>query len=201
MFVAEDGYLKLLHLGSPGTIRAVSLVVKCCQASKNPHQEVVKLLDQTDWRPHLVAAVAVAILGYDEKSLTKLWSSIDARSWVTPQLAVAAYLKDPKFSESAKVRIQAGCPVIALRQISNCSSNRQSDVGPALIPIQSAKLAASLVRLVGLLSVPPRWFKAQESSPELTALLSKDEDLSGEIAESWLVTLKTMLQSLEIDSV
>jgi hypothetical protein len=176
----------------------VSLVAKCCQSSENPHLEVVKLLEQTDWRPHLVAAVALSVLDYDSKSIRKLWAAIDAGSWVTPQLAVAAFLKDPGFSEAARVRIEARCPVETCWPFAASSPEQDASAGPAEKPIRSAKAAASLVRLVGLLPASPEWLAAEQSSPDFIDLLSEDVDLSGEITESWLVTLATMLQSLYI---
>ena len=72
LFESADGYLRFIHLRTAGTIRALDLVVKCCRASETPHREVDKLLDQTDWRPHLVAAVALSVLDYDDRSMRKL---------------------------------------------------------------------------------------------------------------------------------
>jgi hypothetical protein len=139
------------------------------------------------------------VLDYDDRSMRKLWAAVDAGSWVTPQLAVAAYLRDPQFSESARVRIQARCPII--EPISMDSSELQSSAEPAGIPRRSPKAAASLVRLAGLLSVAPEWLATELSSVDLVDLLSTDDDWSGEIAENWLATLTTMLRALNVDLV
>lgn len=201
MFKSTAGYLKLLNLDTAGKRRAVSLVVKCCRASKDAHQEVAEMLNQMDWRPHVVAAVAISVLDFDRRSIQQLWAAIDGGSWVTPQLAVAAYLKDPKFAEAARMRIEARCPVY--ERFSDSTALPDDDCGPGTkgTTIQSAKMAAALIRLVSLLPVPPAWIETERSSPEILALLSADVDISGKIAERWLVRLTTILRSMGIDRV
>ena len=177
---SPDGYLALLHLDSPEAVHVVSSVVKCCETSATAHREIVRLLDESNWRPHLVAAVAVSAQEHDHTSMARLWDTFDSGSWATPQLAVAAYLRDPNFLELARVRILARCP---------------------LEPSRSGKAAASLVRLVGLLRPSPDWLATELSSPDLVALLAEDVDESAKIAETWLAKLRTLLRALNIPKV
>ena len=201
VFDSADGYLDLLHLDSHRGLNAVSSVVKCCHASPNPHLEIVRLLDDANWRPHIVAAVAVSALEYDHKSVASLWAAFDAGSWVTPQLAVAACLRDPNFSESARVRILARCPIEPSRLSSMSPVQRHSATGPAGARARSAKAAASLVQLASVLRAIPQWLTTERSAPDLVALLSEDVDGSAKIAEDWLDKLRAILKALGIELV
>jgi len=171
------GYLPLLHLCGSEATHAISLVMKCCASVSNPHQGICRMLRQPAWRPHLVSAVAIATLPYDPETNHALWFAIDKGSWVTPQLAVAAFLRDPAFVDHAQGRLRSGCPVDT------------DHVAP------SAKMAASLVRLISLRLQQPDWVSAQAAA-KVTSLLNKDVDSSGEIAERWLMALKKHLGAL-----
>jgi hypothetical protein len=185
-------YLALLHLNSRGAKGTVARVVDCCHASKNAHAEIASLFDEFDWRPHLVAAVALSALSYNRTSMTKLWEVFDAGSWVTPQLAVAAYISDPDFSHLAKERIVARCPLNASRLRSLAPLERHVAAGPTEARQRSAKAAASLVQLVGHIRPTPEWL-ARERSPDLIAFLSEDVDNAAQLAESWLKKLQSLL--------
>jgi len=198
---STDGYLALLNLDARHSIHAVSSVVKCCQTSAHPHREIARLLDESNWRPHIVAAVAVSAVEYDHTSMARLWAAFDAGSWVAPQLAVAAYLRDPNFSEFARGRILAGCPLEPSRLTSMSPLERHIAAGPAGVRPRSAKAAASLVRLVGLLRETPEWLTTEQSSPNLVSLLAEDVDGSAQIAEVWLAELKSLLKSVGIEHV
>jgi len=161
--VLETGdYLALLHLSALEAKVAVSRVVDCCRASENPHLETAGLLDESNWRPHLVAAVALAALPYNRTSITKLWQAFDAGSWVTPQLAVVAYIRDPNFQELAKARILARCPLQTARLTSLFPLQRHVALEPAGARPRSAKAGASLVRLMGHIQPTPEWFAREQ---------------------------------------
>lgn len=198
---SPGSYLALLHLGSTEAIHVVSSVVKCCETSATAHGEIVRLLDESNWRPHLVAAVAVSAQEHDHTSMARLWATFDSGSWVTPQLAVAAYLRDPNFLELARARILARCPLEASKLTSMTPLKRHSAAGPGGIRARSGKAAASLVRLVGLLRPSPEWLATERSSPDLVALLAEDMDGSAQIAETWLAKLRTLLRALNIPKV
>jgi hypothetical protein len=175
-------YLKLLHLDGS---EAVSLVMKCCASVSNPYEDICRLLRQINWRSHLVAAVALATLPGSTEANYELWNAIDKGSWVTPQLAAVAFLRDPMFACRARVRLRSGCPVDALHATKVSAAERHSSTGPGGSVERSAKTAASLVALVGLLRETD-WLVVEAASADLMNLLDKDVDSSGMIAERWL---------------
>jgi len=192
------GYLVLLNLDPRKAGPAVSLVLECSRKSSNPYQEIGRLLDKPDWRPHLVAAVALAALGYDENTFIKLWAAFDSGSWVAPQLAAVACLRDPNFADHARVRINSRCPVNDSRMNSMSPLERHVSEGPAGTGQRSAKAAASLISLLRLLHQQPEWLTAELLSPDLAALLSADIDQSGTIATGWSSNLKAVFKMLTI---
>jgi len=155
------------------------------------------LLDEPNWRFHIVAAVALSVLRYDEPTFIKLWTAFDSGSWVTPQLAVAAYLRDPSFSDNAKTRIESRCPVNTSRMLLMSPPERHSAAGPAGEPQRSAKAAAALVYLVSLKG-QAEWLTTELSSPDLGKLLSEDIDRADQIAQYWLAELKNVLSAIAI---
>jgi hypothetical protein len=192
------GYLTLLHLQPREAKTAISVIMECCRKSPDAHQDIGRLFDQPDWRPHLVAAVALAAFGYDENTLIKLWSAFDSGSWVTPQLAAVAYLRDPDFAENARVRVRARCPVNDSRVSSMSPLEQHMAAGPAGGRERSAKAAASLVKLLHLLPQQPDWLATELASPDLAALLAEDIDRADKIASGWLAGLRAVLKSLDI---
>jgi hypothetical protein len=131
LFEARADYLVLLRLNMPEAKRVVTKLVEQCHLSSACHKEVGSLFDPSDWRPHLVGAVALSALPYDQESSGKLGGAVDRGSWVTPQLAVAAFIRDPAFADQAGARVRS----------------RRS----------SAKTVASLAYLAGRLSFRPDW--------------------------------------------
>jgi hypothetical protein len=188
----SGNYLSLLHLGGPDVKQAVTLVLECCQRSSDQYEEIANLFDHLDWRPHLVGAVALTARPYNKQACSKLWEAFDAGSWVTPQLAVAAFLCDPTFSIQAGNRIRSRCPVNRSRLVEQPALDRHISSGPAGISQRSAKAASSLVRLAGLLASRPEWLDDELASPDLTDLLATDIDHSAEIAQHWLDNLKVL---------
>jgi hypothetical protein len=197
------GYLTLLYIG-PGKDQAaevkaaISSILKCCRNSSVVYQDIGRLLDKPDWRPHLVAAVALATLGYDENAFIKLWNAFDSGSWVSPQLAAVAFLRDPGFAANARVRIKSLCPVNDSRMASMSPLEQHVATGPAGERQRSAKAAASLVNLLRLFPQPPEWLTTELSAPELVTLLSQDIDHADEIAVGWLANLRAVFKSLAI---
>ena len=181
-------YLKLLHLDGPEATGAVSLVMKCCASVPNPYEDICRLLRQNNWRSHLVAAVALATLPSNTEANIELWNAIDKGSWVTPQLAVVGLLRDPMFADRARETLRSGCSVDASQAARLSAAERHSSTGPGGRVERSAKTAASLVALVGLLPETD-WLVAEAASADLMNLLDKDIDSSGMIAERWLKKL------------
>ena len=69
-------------------------------------EEICALLSESNWRPNLVGGVVVLrAQRADAAVLDALWDAIDRPSWVSPQLAVAASVVDPKFADKARPRV------------------------------------------------------------------------------------------------
>lgn len=197
-FDSNPGYLHFLDLHSAEANHSVSRVIECCRLSSDPFQDIGRLLDERDWRLHLVAAVALSAIGYDCTAFNKLWSAFDAGSWVTPQLAVVASLRDPDFSDRARVRVQSRCPVDTSRFSSMTPLERLVAAGPAGALERSAKAACALIYLVSLFPGPLDWLTTELASPDIATLLSEDRDHASSIAEHWLASLKAILNALAI---
>jgi len=172
LFEDSIAYLTLLNCDH-GSKDAIALVMKCCAAVSNPYRDICQLLRQPNWRPNLVGAVAIAALGHDPEATSQLWVTIDRGSWVTPQLAATAFLRDPQFTDHALERLQRGA-------------------------MRSAKAASSLVHL--LQRLPPRSGRVivSPTSAEINKLLNEDKDSSGKIAECWLIALTRNLGALGV---
>src|SRR5688572_24296551 len=97
VFESAHGYLALLGLNSGDATEAVELVRNCCGKVSNPSSDIYRLLAEPNWRPHLVAAVAAIVSGFDAETANLLWRRLDRGSWVTPQIAAALFLVDPDF--------------------------------------------------------------------------------------------------------
>lgn len=117
------------------------------------------------------------------------------RTWVTPQRAVVAYLRDPDFLDQARVRLLAGRPVNASRLTPRSPLERQVACGPTGAPERSAKAVSALIYLFTL-GGPSEWITSELASPDLLTLLSADSDNASSIAEAWHGSLKTIRRSL-----
>ncbi len=171
LFDSEPGYLDLLHLHAPKSNLTVSRVIECGRLSSDPFLDIGRLLDEANWRPHLVAAVALSVL--------------------------VAYLRDPDFSEQAKVRVRARCPVDASRLTPLSPLERHVAFGPAGAPERSAKAVCALIYLLRVFGQSD-WLTTELASPDLSMLLSGDRDNTSSIAEDWLGSLKAILRSLTL---
>src|SRR6266849_1427766 len=77
LFTSDPGYLALLNLSSHQANQVVFSVAECCRKSTDPYQGIGRLLDEPNWRFHIVAAVVLSVLGYDEPTFIKLWAAFD----------------------------------------------------------------------------------------------------------------------------
>ncbi|MCP4964180.1 MAG: hypothetical protein GY926_02985 [bacterium] len=140
-------YLSLLRLEgdvSTATVDRIRAAIEC----EDSHRAILVLLQDDNWRPHLVGAVAMAI-SPSPKAITETWRTLDAGSWVTPQMAAALSLVDSSFRERAIDRLNRGCPLLDLPTFKFRSVIEQhSAQGPSGSKARSAKAAASLFALV-----------------------------------------------------
>lgn len=110
---AKSRYLTLLQpprVGGPGSGIADALGVLDEALRTSPHvvHEVSAMLADFNWRPNLVAATAVIRARMMTGVVVRaVWTAIDRPSWVSPQLAVAASIIDPRFADGARARIAA----------------------------------------------------------------------------------------------
>ena len=151
------------------------------------------LFASPDWRPHLVGAVALILDSGRRLDPAAMWQSIDAGSWVTPQLVTTAYFIDPSFAERVRERIDGKCAVTVPANLS--PGERHRATGPATPEQRSAKLLASMIRIGMLAPGLTGWLRTAASRPELAALQASDRDRSGNIAENWLKNLERQFSS------
>jgi hypothetical protein len=168
-------YLPLLNMGQ-GAEDGIAAVQTAVRHSSDLDAELAALLAQGNWRPHLPAAVAIA-LGYGGPVvLEALWKAFE-RSWVAPQLAVAGSLHDPGFEKRAR-RYLAPSPTFA---------------GPDA-PYLDGKQIAALVYLCRSMPTARAWLGQTLDQPAVQRALEQDAsyDRGGDIAERWLEGLRRL---------
>ena len=190
VFESAHGYLALLNLSSGDAEEAVESVRNCCSKVSNPTSDIYRLLADSNWRPHLVAAVAVIVSGFDAKAASLLWRRLDSGSWVTPQIAAALFLVDPDFASQAHTRLETRCPVDSSESRSMALFEGDSATSPAGGVERSAKAAAALLQLAEMVSPVPPWVEGVGSTEDMQALLARDIDGSDKIATRWLKRIR-----------
>ena len=184
----DDGhYLPLLNLHRPDD--AVSALRKIV-STRAPGLEanILALLDPiAGWRPQLVGAAAMVAGAASRKTVDALWVALAEPSFVSPQLAVAAYLLDPDFEAHARSRIANGCRVEPKR-LREKFPDQEWPASP------DAKQLAAMIALCGRL---PRaaWLAEMSASAELRSILDEARDDGSGIALAWLEKASQALQS------
>jgi hypothetical protein len=181
------GYLSLLRVREPGAQIVIDGIAKALSCGESA-QWVAALLQEANWRPHLVGAVALLL----EPSLDcqLLWQAVDRGSWVTPQLVVTATLVDPTFREQARSRVATLCPVVV--PVGLTPLQRHSATGPAGEQGRSAKMLASLIAAsVEFPDLAP-WRAEVVEDEHIKSLLAKDAswDNSDKIVASWSAAIR-----------
>ena len=89
------------------------------------------LLQDENWRPHLVAAMTVMFLDDTtcQKVAEKLWNRIYTGSWVSPQILVVLSKKDNKFANRGKKLLEGDFQITYTKQLNIFESH--SARGPA----------------------------------------------------------------------
>ena len=193
VFESAHGYLALLGLSSTDSAEAVELVRNCCSKVSSPTSDICRLLEESNWRPHLVAAVAVIVSGFDPEAARLLWHRLDCGSWVTPQIAAALFLIDPDFPAQTRARLEVRCPVNSSELLLMTQIERHSATGPAGTIHRSAKAAAALLQLAQMATPVPTWVQDMRAANDMQVLLAQDIDGSDEIAESWLNRIREII--------
>jgi hypothetical protein len=106
-------YLSLLNLNDEKEVtEVIRQIHSSCHSSIHDDDDAIYnavriLLEQRDWRMHLVAAVAVYLCENVMPLLIEAtWEAFDNDSWVTPQLAVILSLVDTQFHVAAIERLK-----------------------------------------------------------------------------------------------
>jgi hypothetical protein len=188
-FGAPHLYISLLWLSSPEAVEEVHMAA---QRSSELDEELSALLDGINWRPHVVAATAIA-LGYGtEPSIEELWSTFDRGSWVTPQLAVAASMRDPEFESKAQSRIRNWRPPGPLSQD---PMTRYHELY-SLSGLRDPKALAALIYLCGLRPPCSQWLADLTTVPAIKNALAYDRqrDRGDRIAKNWLERITKVMR-------
>jgi hypothetical protein len=125
-----------------------------------------------------------------------LWNAFDKGSWVSPQLSVIAFLRDPAFETNAKERIKKGCPQDTTSIDRLPPLERHIIAGPPINSERSAKGLSSLIYLIGLSEKTKDWLAQELRRDEIMRILKSDLDCGGKIAEKWLNNLKSKSKAL-----
>lgn len=182
----DDGhYLPLLNLYRPDD--AVAALQKIVSAgSPGLEADLLALLDPAaGWRPQLVGVAAMIAGAATPATVEALWVALAEPSFVSPQLAVAAYLLDPDFEVRARSRIANGCLV----EPNRLRERSPDQVWPAY---QDAKQLAAIIALCTRLP-HAAWLADQVASAEIRAILGEARDDGGGIALGWLEKASQML--------
>ncbi|MGV3661989.1 MAG: hypothetical protein ACO1TE_17525 [Prosthecobacter sp.] len=188
-------HLALLHLDCADAFPVVQLVRDCCAAPSTRH-DILSLLAEANWRPALVATVASLFVPLDAEIITRLWHHLDTGNWVVPQIAVVLARLDPEFASQCRRRLEAHCPLDSSVLRAMTPLERHSAAGPADEAARSAKAAAALAWLAGLISPAPPWLQPLLDSPGHQTLISHDEDGSRHITERWHERIGLILDDL-----
>lgn len=142
------------------------------------------LLDDPNWRPQIVGAVA-CLIESEADVLDNIWQAVDAGSWVTPQLCVVAYFIDPQFLVRARDRIEARCLVSPPEGLT--PAERHSATGPEGVTMRSAKMLASLLALCELSPPLAGWVRELRADQGIREILDVDEswNKSDRITSNW----------------
>lgn len=190
------GHLELLHLERPAAQIVIERIEEALD-SGNPTKWVDALFANSDWRPHLVGAIALLL--DDGKSLSPdgLWRAADTGSWVVPQLVVTAYFVDRNFPKEARVRIENGCPIVLPKSLS--AVERHVSTGPGSTTQRSAKLPVSLVCVGKRVPSLQTWLDEICRTPSVAHLLEQDVDHASIIAQFWLSHLREQFAKRQRD--
>lgn len=152
----QPNHLPLLNLFDPPNLPAEWSLTKSLdrldsilstKSAKSVRQGIHLLLKSDNWRPHLVAAVAILKVGKEEKTKLKgtLWKRLNQGSWVTPQILVVLSMIDDEFVELARdIRVKG----YAKGPVNLPSLTDHLAKGPVELTVQQSKTMAAAEYLV-----------------------------------------------------
>jgi hypothetical protein len=182
--VCAGGYLSLLWMSSDD-VPLVLTDIADALSSPDGRGYVTRMLEDENWRSHLIATIAAPLSPDPSNFAPALWAAFDRGSWVAPQLAVALWFSDPEFTSEAKRRVVARCPVAVPEDVARPEG---------LLAFQRREISAkNLASLSGVLSHVPSeaaWIMSELAAGDVQALLKSDVDSAGEIVDSWSKTAR-----------
>ncbi len=193
----DPGPMVLLNMGGENLQAVLRSIAEAFESRDDCPRFIHLMLQQPDWRSHLVAAVAALLSTDRSRYAPALWAAFDSGSWVAPQLACTLYYADTDFAAEAKRRITAGCPVSAPAGLS--AVERHIFTGPAGGSQRSAKNLASLLQVLQRLPGEAPWVATELDKSEVQELLRTDIDRSAKIAESWFEDLRASFATMGRD--
>ena len=184
--LAVPGYLELLNLNKP-TAQVVFDQIESALDAGDSERWLNALFADADWRPHLVAAMALLLKGDDTMNLEPLWHAADGGSWVIPQLVVTGLFVDVDFPRRLRSRVNSMCPIHVPDHLA--SLERHIATGPGGVQSRSAKLLASLLTAGSHIPSLAEFVQATRERPDIITLLTDDFDDATVISEHWLMRL------------
>jgi hypothetical protein len=179
-------YLTFLNLNPPfnAAVEALRTIVE--SGAPTLEADVVAVLDPAlaGWRPQLVGAAAMLLGATTPTTLAALWRALEQPSWVSPQLAVTAFLRAPDFEARARARIEVLCQVDA----SAIRARRGREVPDSNDDKQLAALIA-LLKERG----PPDWLAPLEASQSVRDILAASHDDGAHHALRWLGRVRSFM--------
>ncbi|QNR23920.1 hypothetical protein [Croceimicrobium hydrocarbonivorans] len=135
------------------------------------------LLKNEDWRPHLVAALAILKIDKDLQFELKsnLWSRLKSGSWVSPQILVILSLIDSEFNLKAKEICENGFEI----SYSEMPMHEHHFArGPAGLRVDNKKVVASVEYLLNGVIID-----------------SRENDNGGSLAKGWKENLFKLIDN------
>lgn len=173
-------YQRLAYMSSldspPNVVGALRQAI---ERSSNAHAEVAALFKSDNWRPQIMAAVAMLLGVNDTLTVKALWSAFDGGSPVSPQLAVTALYRDPAFEQEARKRIEAGCPLRIIEPIDGSAARRWVE------PSWSVVALVALVQLCRQLPEATLWLDAALTSDPIRQKVNDPWHGNDQMALAW----------------
>jgi len=191
-------YLSLLNLDSDtdsdtDVIQCVKEIGDIIAEDKDLETSISLLFSDVNWRPHLVAAVAVLLTSPSERNMNDLWDAFDKGSWVSPQFAATASLRDYKFKNRLVDRVKNRCALMPSELSLLSPLERHSAAGPCGDYQRVCKNMASLISLAETISDLDPGVKDELESEDVQDMLKQDVDDSGDRALRWLSDIRKIL--------
>jgi len=194
LFGEDQLFGELLNLNDKNRSQyAIITIQNILNENSNLEPELHALIDSMNWRLHLVAGIALLLNAAIDFS-DRLWWAFDGGSWISPQLTVMLFFRDPHFSQNAKDRLSQRCPVKLFY-----SELLEENYYQIAHYHQSCRNLASLIGICEQIPSMNTYLAELKQADDVEPMLDYDHAKCGEIAEGWLGNLKTRFAALELE--